>query len=432
MLPMRSIPFQVIALLGMNNGEFPKIERPPSFDLLSRDFRLGDRSRRAEDRYQFLEILLSARLQLIMTYIGQSQRDNSEIPPAVVVSELLEVLSNCYGLSDLVSRQPLHSFSPRYFDGGQARLFSYQAGDFATACMLGEDKTAARPWWQGRINVETGDPIAIADLIKFYNHPQRYFLQQQLGVQLPQLSLAAEEREPFTVETLSLYGIQQHWLADALLGKELTLRKLQAQGLWPDSALGEILWHRQRPELERFVELIRSKGMGEPRPALAVDLTIGAFRVVGKLEQLYSNGSLLYRYSNIKGKDFMAAWLQHLLLNCIAPHITYLLGKDQELQFPAECAEIGIFEALLEIFQQGKQRPDAFFTEAAFGFLQQKKPETALTAVSKQFLDSIENGYEPEIGQLFANCPSNTLLNAEFARICQTLLLPGWRAAHGN
>jgi exodeoxyribonuclease V gamma subunit len=432
MLPMRSIPFQVIALLGMNDGEFPKIEHNPSFDLLSQQPRLGDRSRRADDRYQFLEILLSARLQLLITYTGLSQRDNSEIPPSVAVSELLEVLSNCYGLSAPVIRHPLHPFSPRYFDDSHARLFSYQRHDFETANRLGRVYSPATPWWQGEIAAETGAPIAIAELLKFYNHPQRYFLQQQLGIQLLQLNQEAEEREPFSVDNLSLYGIQQSWIAAALKAKELPLSKLQAQGCWPAGALGELLWHKQLPELEKFVETLLSKDLGEQRPALAVDLTIGGFRLIGKLDHLYANGNLLYRYGTLKGKDFVAAWLQHLLINCIERQATYLLSKDQILLFPAKCADSRILAALLEIFQQGKQRPDAFFTEAAFCFLQQKKPETALNAVCKQFLDSIENGYEPEISQLFANCDINQLINADFARQCQSLLLPGWSAAHAD
>ena len=117
MLPMRSIPFKVIALLGMNEGEFPKIDRNPTFDLLTHNFRKGDRSRRADDRYQFLEILLSARQQLIITYIGQSITQNEVIPPSVVISELLEVLQESYQLSDLITRHPLQPFSQRYFDG---------------------------------------------------------------------------------------------------------------------------------------------------------------------------------------------------------------------------------------------------------------------------------------------------------------------------
>ena len=135
MLPMRSIPFKVIALLGMNDGEFPKVERNPTFDLLAQNFRKGDRSRRADDRYQFLEILLSARQQLIMTYIGQSISHNDAIPPSVVISELLEVLQESYQLSGLITRQPLQPFSPRYFDG-VSDLFSFSEADCETAKAL--------------------------------------------------------------------------------------------------------------------------------------------------------------------------------------------------------------------------------------------------------------------------------------------------------
>ena len=142
MLPMRSIPFKVIALLGMNEGEFPKIDRNPTFDLLTHNFRKGDRSRRADDRYQFLEILLSARQQLIMTYIGQSISHNDAIPPSVVISELLEVLQESYQLSDLITRQPLQPFSPRYFDG-TSDLFSFSEADCETARALSVPKRCA-------------------------------------------------------------------------------------------------------------------------------------------------------------------------------------------------------------------------------------------------------------------------------------------------
>ncbi len=115
MLPMRSIPFKVIALLGMNEGEFPKIDRNPTFDLLTHNFRKGDRSRRADDRYQFLEILLSARQQLIITYIGQSISHNEAIPPSVVISELLEVLQESYQLSDLITSAALTTVQSALF-----------------------------------------------------------------------------------------------------------------------------------------------------------------------------------------------------------------------------------------------------------------------------------------------------------------------------
>ena len=77
MLPMRSIPCKVIALIGMNDGAFPRQNRSPGFDLMARAPRRGDRSPRDDDRYLFLEALLSARSTLYISYVGQSLQDNS-------------------------------------------------------------------------------------------------------------------------------------------------------------------------------------------------------------------------------------------------------------------------------------------------------------------------------------------------------------------
>ncbi len=151
MLPMRSIPFKVIALLGINDGEFPKIDRNPTFDLLSQHYHKGDRSRRADDRYQFLEILLSARQRLIMTYIGQSISQNTPIPPSVIISELLEVLQDSYALENPTIKEPLQAFSSRYFDGSSAQLINYSASDLETANAIAAPKPPVTLWWQGTV-----------------------------------------------------------------------------------------------------------------------------------------------------------------------------------------------------------------------------------------------------------------------------------------
>ena len=92
MLPMRSIPFKVICLLGMNNNSFPRQSRSLGFDLMLKSPRPGDPSRRNDDRYLFLEAILSARERLYISYVGQSIEDNSLIPPSVLVSELLDYI----------------------------------------------------------------------------------------------------------------------------------------------------------------------------------------------------------------------------------------------------------------------------------------------------------------------------------------------------
>ncbi|WKJ90403.1 exodeoxyribonuclease V subunit gamma [Methylomonas montana] len=431
MLPMRSIPCQVIALLGMNDGEFPKIERHPTFDLLAQHPRLGDRSRRADDRYQFLEILLSARRQLIVTYIGQSLRDNSEIPPSPIVSELLDVLRDSYGLDKLTIHHPLHPFSPRYFRGDDPGLFSYARHDLETAQRIRAEKQPPAPWWQGELDAEPEELIEIGELLSFYHHPQRFFLRQQLGVQLPRLEVDAEEREPFALNSLDDYQIAQQWLDAKLHGRPFTLEKLQAQGRWPAAAPGEIAWRQHEPAIAQFAELISDKNLGEALPAVAIDFNLGGYRLVGKLSNQYQNGSLIYRFSTLKGRDFVGAWLQHLIVNQIRPQATYLLSADADLLFsPGPQPEQ--LRLLLEIFMQGRRRPDAFFSEAAFCYLQQKNPDYALSAVIKQTLDSIEKGYEPEIAHLFAYRDLTEIFNEDFAAQCRQLLQPVWRAAHGE
>ncbi len=68
--PMRSVPFRVIALLGLVEGAFPRVAYPSGIDLMSTQRRLGDRNLKDEDRLLFLETLLSARDSLILLYPG--------------------------------------------------------------------------------------------------------------------------------------------------------------------------------------------------------------------------------------------------------------------------------------------------------------------------------------------------------------------------
>ncbi|MGI4861741.1 MAG: exodeoxyribonuclease V subunit gamma [Janthinobacterium lividum] len=93
LMPMRAIPFRHLCLLGMNDGDYPRSRVAMDFDLMSRDYRPGDRSRREDDRYLFLEALLSARDHLHISWVGNSIHDNTERPPSVLVAQLRDHLA---------------------------------------------------------------------------------------------------------------------------------------------------------------------------------------------------------------------------------------------------------------------------------------------------------------------------------------------------
>ncbi|MGR9115713.1 MAG: exodeoxyribonuclease V subunit gamma [Gammaproteobacteria bacterium] len=450
MLPMRSIPFKVIALMGMNDGEFPKIDRNPTFDLLGQDFRKGDRSRRADDRYQFLEILLSARQQLIITYIGQSISHNDAIPPSVVISELLDVLSNSYQLKDLVVKHSLQAFSPRYFEG-TADVFSYSQADCSTASALIEPKIAPSLWWQGSIDIERPEEtvVEIGDLFAFFRHPQKYFMQRQLDIRFDGIAADTEEREPFDLGRLDGYAIYHEWIDGELNDAPLSVHKLQAQGRWLSGVCGELEFVRQGKNIAVFVDRIKAKNLGASLEDLAVDMRIGRYRLIGKLGNRYQNGSLFYRYADLKGKDFLVAWLHHLIINRLEPQTTSLISTDEDLTFlPEHCVSPGMecipqpadfLEAFIDLYRQGQTRPDAFFVEPALAYVKQayklengnRATKSALEAATDQLTRAIEQSYETELRRFFLSAYNpEELLKEPFERHCRTLLQPAWNVTH--
>ncbi len=96
----------------------------------------GDRSRRDDDRYLFLEAIQSAQEVLYISYVGRSIQDNAEKVPSVLVSELVEYCQQGYCMADdgalpvdesavrikqhLIYHHPLVPFSPTAFCGVNA------------------------------------------------------------------------------------------------------------------------------------------------------------------------------------------------------------------------------------------------------------------------------------------------------------------------
>lgn len=96
LIPMRAVPFKHVFILGLNDVDFPRQSVAPAFDLIGSKemFERGDRSPALDDRFLFLEAILSARESLYLSYIGQSPIDQSERNPSLVLSELLYYIND--------------------------------------------------------------------------------------------------------------------------------------------------------------------------------------------------------------------------------------------------------------------------------------------------------------------------------------------------
>lgn len=470
MLPMRSIPFRAVCLLGLNDGVFPSTDRHPPFNLLGKNFKPGDRSRRGDDRYQFLEALLSARQYLYLSHVGQSIRTGSAIPPSVLITELVETLRLAYGIDDPVVRHPLQPFSPRYFRGGG--LFSYSGHHCAAARALLHPAPPAGPvpWWTATLPEDDTGTITVAQLLSFFAHPQRWFVRNRLDIHLDTEAEPPEENEPFAVSGLDGYLVNQD-LVQSLLEPETArtdthtdiLVKLKAQGRWMLGAPGRLAFDGLLPELQDFAGKIRALDMGARLPDLPIEVGIRrqkpearsqksgdenqktsilssdfclltsdiSCRLLGRLENVYEKGVLLFRYSACKGKDLLRAWIHHLLLCAAAPGqpvMTHLLCRDRAFHFSAIADPSPHLAGLIELFRRGSHGPSPLFLEPAWSYVLQKEKNRAtvspLQAAHIKLREELDRDHETELRLLYGDCDPADLLGPEFQHLCEDFLAP--------
>ncbi|MDR3426444.1 exodeoxyribonuclease V subunit gamma [Silvimonas sp.] len=214
LMPMRAIPFKVVCLLGMNDGDYPRQANRTDFDLISQpgQYRPGDRSRRDDDRYLMLEAVLAARHTLYISWTGRNARDNSEQPPSVLVSQLRDYLRAGWQdgvIERLTTEHPLQPFSRRYFEGGELLTYAREWRAAHQTVMPRHHQTLAPfdPTPEFRLTL----PL----LAEFLRNPVKTFFRQRLNVVFDQLDIAQEDEEPFVLNGLEQYQLVQTMLASA-------------------------------------------------------------------------------------------------------------------------------------------------------------------------------------------------------------------------
>ncbi|EEQ07420.1 Exodeoxyribonuclease V gamma chain [Yersinia bercovieri ATCC 43970] len=324
LMPMRSIPFKVVCLLGMNDGIYPRTLPPLGFDLMAKQVRRGDRSRRDDDRYLFLEALLSAQQQLYISYIGRSIQDNSKRYPSVLVSELIEYISQSYHLpgdeelsaDDSAKRVIKHllclharmPFSVENFIEN-SELQSYAAEWLPSA----ESKGLAHPEFNQPLSPEPLPEITLDELIRFFRHPVRAFFQLRLGVNFVIEETELPDEEPFTLDNLNRYQFNTQ-LLNALIDDgdiSTVFTRARAAGSLPYGAFGELYWESQQEEMVPLAEQIRT----ERKESHSIELNIefGDTTLTGWIHQVQEDGLIRWRPAVLTAVDGLLLWVEHLV-----------------------------------------------------------------------------------------------------------------------
>jgi exodeoxyribonuclease V gamma subunit len=399
--PMRTVPARVVCLVGMNDNAFPR--RPPSvgFDRMRDERRLGDRSIREDDRYLFLETLLSVRQTLLISYVGQSARDLSEAPPSVLVSELLDHLDRACvferatgARAALVRRHRLQSFHADYFRA-ESRLFSFSEENLRACLQVLRADDAETPFARGKLPEPEAEwrVVSVQQLIRCFRNPSEYFLKERLGLRFPQDEEMLEDAELFSLGDLARFGLKKDWVRQ-LVEKQPAAgwQRLQARGAVPLGSPGVAACHSLKREAQIFAARVAAEmGAENEGESRAIEARIGLFHVTGEIGPFFDQKLVVYRPAKVKPMDCVSAWIQHLLANVASGGniTTVLLGEDRTIELPPRPAAESHLAELLDWYWRGLQEPLPFFPDAAYEYMTKQaagKGAEALAAAEKKFL----------------------------------------------
>lgn len=413
LMPMRAIPFRQLWLLGMNDKDYPRSTSASDFDLMANDYRPGDRSRREDDRYLFLEALLSARDRLVISWVGHDIRDNTEKPPSVLVSQLRDHIAAGWKLAGaapdakpealldaLTTAHPLQAFSRSYFEQARdPRLFTY-AHEWRPLHNppTSETSDSAVPLdWQPEA------PLTLTALTRFLRNPVAFFYSMRLGIQWQR-----DNEETLDTESFHADGLHSWQLRDNLIERvtrslhlqpelsvepllEQALERLQRSGDLPVMPFGELLQTQLHDELLKPMQNYRQLLLDYPQqqaplshtltlneadkqPELVLHDSLADIRcnAQGDALRLILQPSVLYDGKSKKYHHLVRQWPAHLLAQLQQPVTTRLLGPNTDFSLPPlpkHQAENLLLEAL-DSLRQGMQRPLPLPCKTAFALLE--------------------------------------------------------------
>jgi exodeoxyribonuclease V gamma subunit len=234
MEPMRSVPFRVIAMLGLDGGVFPRRSKPAAWDPFAKP-RAAEHDRGQLDRHLFLESLLCARDAFLLFGTGFEPKRGAEEPLSVVATELEELVLRGVGrtLEDAKKtswprrRHPLQPWSAKAFQAGPA-----EASSATPKPRLPFDPV----WFEARRALATGlaaPPVVLDqgawpaeselpkqlradELARALENAPRSLLKDRLGLSTRYDDDDPGDREPLDIDSLDKYKVRQTVL-DALL-----------------------------------------------------------------------------------------------------------------------------------------------------------------------------------------------------------------------
>lgn len=259
--PMRSLPAQVICLMGMHQQAFPRSDPNRFLDPLPLSLRPP--SCAEEDRYLLLEAILSARHALLFSYPTSCSTQEEELMPSLLLQEFLQRVPHCLRIeSPSKHRAPLPS-PPAFFSTVKKE------------------------------RAPSSQTLLLADLLHFCRNPLAHYAQKKLRIFFKKERLP---EEPFLLSPLALTRYR---------------REGERGILMPFGLFGKLAERRLVREEAEMARGLEEWGIQAPlqtweAPPYPLQTAFGEVHLSGRLEGLFPQGLLAWE------KSSFASAIRHL------------------------------------------------------------------------------------------------------------------------
>ncbi|WP_069131002.1 exodeoxyribonuclease V subunit gamma [Rhodohalobacter halophilus] len=396
MVPVRGLPFKVIAMIGLNEESFPRMQNAPDFDLMNQNPRITERDRKKEDKALFLESVMAAGKVHYCSFIGQSKVDNEHLPPSPVVSEWIDYLSRITGFKqeEWIRHEAISGFSPNAFKNGKFYSSRYHEA-MKSAGAESAERVGGMKFISKKGEMGSGSDIELRDLISFYAKHSDWFLRNKFDASPrdPQ-----DERDEFALNNLEKHLLFLQIFTWRLSGinSDSILPVVLESGILPEGWGGRKILNELSGAVDKALSVLHDLNIDPEISYKEVTIHIKGNILNGSIENFSKNGLVQINPSSARGDNLFKAWLNHLVWQVFdrenrseSRFICELKkGKPRVFVFSSLEEPEKILEKYLTKYLEFDFKPLKFFPNVIQNYLEkspEKDQEKAISAAKVKF-----------------------------------------------
>jgi exodeoxyribonuclease V gamma subunit len=228
--------------------------------------------------------------------------------------------------------------------------------------------------------------VSLSQLISFFSHPAKYLAEQRLGIYFENMPATLDSREPFALNGLDAWSLNQQLLDGRIQGLESSNIQpvVNAIGVLPQGQFADLLFKQKLNTADDFIEVLRPLISNPKIDENDFEFKCGKFTIFGQLDGMSVSGLLHYRLAIVKPKDILGLWISHLILSYLKPKgiqlnsrlvIQQKVTKNNKSLIENKCVTLNyvsnaeeILLDLLDIFFEGIHRPIPFFQLSSYAY----------------------------------------------------------------